>query len=88
MVLYKMVSHATGLKTKDRKAIRMSAKGKPFSVTAGGNRNYMAKAATKFGTKVTAGMRIPGKAMSKKILGRKISNGKSKAAMYPMMMMY
>ena len=82
-----MVSHATGLKTKDRKAIRMSAKGKPFSVTPGGYRNYKAKAATKYGTKVTANTSIPGRAMSKKIFGRKVAKGKRANSMYPMMMM-
>jgi len=88
MVLYKMVSHATGLKTKDRKAIRMSLNGKPFSVTPSGYRNYKAKAATKYGTKVTANTRIPGRAMSKAILGRKIAKGKrASSRMYPMMMM-
>jgi len=70
-----MVSHATGMTTKAGRAIRMSENGKPFAMTAGGNCNYMAKAYKKNGNRVHAGMNIPGRAMPKDIMRRKISLG-------------
>ena len=80
-----MTTSATGLTTKAGRAIRMSAKGKPFAMTSGGYRNYTAKAHKKNGTKVNAGMSMPGKATPKRVMRKKISNGINKS-LYPLRM--
>jgi hypothetical protein len=80
-----MTTSATGLTTKAGRAIRMSASGKPFAMTSGGYRNYKAKAHKKHGTKVHAGMSMPGKATPKRVMRKKISNGINKS-LYPLRM--